>query len=73
MQVALPPVPADEDGVAAEVVDVAAVQRLVDVTYEVRQEHQALRQVVCVSMRANVVKKSELLRVLTGSKLMALT
>ena len=45
VQVALPPVPAEFDGVAAEVVDVAAVQRLVHVAHEVRQEHQALRRV----------------------------
>ena len=42
VQVALPSVPADDDGVAAEIVGVAAVERLVDVADEMRQEHQAL-------------------------------
>ena len=46
MKVALPPVPMDFDGVAAEVVGVAAVERLVDVADEVRQEHQALARII---------------------------
>jgi hypothetical protein len=35
----------DDDGVAAEVVGAAAVERLVDVADEVGQEHQALRRI----------------------------
>jgi hypothetical protein len=38
-------VPADDDGVAAEVDGVAAVEGLVDVADEVRQEHQAYGQI----------------------------
>jgi hypothetical protein len=46
VQVSLPGVPVDDDGVAAEVVGVAAVERLVDVADEVGQEHQALRRII---------------------------
>jgi hypothetical protein len=46
VQVALPLVPADKDGVAAQVLHVAAVQRLVHVAHEVGQEHQALRPII---------------------------
>ena len=45
VKVALPCVPVDDDGVAAEIVGVAAVEGLVDVADEVRQEHQALGRI----------------------------
>ena len=45
VKVGLPSVPVDDDGVAAEVVGVAAVEWLVHVADEVRQEHQALRRI----------------------------
>ena len=46
MKVALPSVPVDDDGVAAEIVGVAAVERLVDVADKVCQEHQALGRII---------------------------
>ena len=45
VKVGLPSVPVDDDGVAAEVVSVAAVEWLVHVADEVCQEHQALRRI----------------------------
>jgi hypothetical protein len=45
VKVALPSVPVDDNGVAAEIIGVAAVEGLVDVADEVRQEHQALRRI----------------------------
>jgi len=39
-------VPVDDDGVAAEIVGVAAVERLVDVADKVCQEHQALGRII---------------------------
>jgi len=46
VKVALPSVPVDDDGVAAEIVGVAAVERLVDVADKVCQEHQALGRII---------------------------
>jgi len=46
VKVALPSVPVDDDGVAAEIVGVAAVERLVDVADEVCKEHQALGPII---------------------------
>ena len=46
VQVGLPPVPVHHDGVPALVFFEADVQWLVHVADEVRQEHQALRQVI---------------------------
>ena len=46
VQVALPSVPVDDDGVAAEIVGAAAVERLVDVADKVCQEHQALGRII---------------------------
>jgi hypothetical protein len=45
VKVALPCVPIELDGVAAEIICVAAVEGLVDVADEVGQEHQALRRI----------------------------
>ena len=46
VKVALPSVPVNDDGVAAEIVGVAAVERLVDVADKVCQEHQALGRII---------------------------
>ena len=46
VQVALPSVPVDDDGVAAEIVGVAAVERLVDIADEACKEHQALGRII---------------------------
>jgi hypothetical protein len=49
VQVFLPLVPAHADGVPALVFLEGDVQRLVHVADEVRQEHQALRQVIWIN------------------------
>jgi hypothetical protein len=46
VKVALPSVPVDDDGVAAEIFGMATVEGLMDVADEVRQEHQALGRII---------------------------
>ena len=47
MKVALRSIPPYENGVPSLVLGKSHMKRLVNVTHEVGQEHQALRQVIC--------------------------
>jgi len=51
VEVCFPPVPVHDDRVPALIVLVPDVQRLVHITDEVRQEHEALRQVIWLHIR----------------------
>ena len=51
MEVCFPPVPVHDDRVPALIVLVPDVQRLVHIADEVRQEHEALCQVIWLHIR----------------------